>query len=139
MKQEKWIKSEFERLEKDPEFVAAELMININNQICIRMKEKDISQYELAHRLGKSQPFISRLLNHGTNMTLKTLAKLSLALDLKIVPPRLLPKEKSYSHDFQIKYNEPIVTCSQSQAELFGHKESRGNKEQKDESFPFAA
>lgn len=101
MKYSDWSKEMFEELENDPDYIAAGLMIEINEQIFTRMQELQVSQTELAKRIGKSQPYVSKLLNDGSNMTLKTIAKLSLALDLDVMPPVFKPKGKpveSYSN-----------------------------------------
>ena len=86
----------YKDLHDDPEYIAAGLMIEINEQFCARMKELKITQRELAKRIGKSQPYVAKFLNHGANMTLETIALFAKALDLEI--PKLIfqPKDLEY-------------------------------------------
>jgi transcriptional regulator with XRE-family HTH domain len=53
------------------------------------MQEQGISQRDLARRLGRSEPWISRVLNGRENTTLKTVAELAWALGLRL---RLVPE-----------------------------------------------
>lgn len=48
------------------------------------LKEKDVSQYELAKRLGVHTNNVSRMVKPGYNPTLKTLNKLADALGCKV-------------------------------------------------------
>ncbi|MDP8241106.1 MAG: helix-turn-helix transcriptional regulator [Candidatus Hatepunaea meridiana] len=95
MQYSKWAKERYDRLKDKPEYLAVKLMIEINDQLYNRMEELGLSQYDLAERIGKSQSYVSKLLNHGTNMTLKTLAALAMALELDIEPPVFKPKKLS--------------------------------------------
>ncbi len=38
------------------------------------MDEQDVSKAELARRLGRSRPYVTKLLNGSTNMTIRTIA-----------------------------------------------------------------
>jgi transcriptional regulator with XRE-family HTH domain len=96
MRRSAWAQEHHDRLADDPEYLAAGIMIELSEQIVRRMEELGISQHELARRIGKKQPFISRLLNHGTNMTIRTLAALAIALDADIIPPRLVGRELAF-------------------------------------------
>jgi transcriptional regulator with XRE-family HTH domain len=91
MKYDNWFEEQYKKLENDPLYIAAGLMIEINEKFCERMKELGMSQRDLAKAIGKSQPYISRILNHGTNMTLETLALLAVALKMEIKAPELVP------------------------------------------------
>ncbi len=93
MKDEDRVKRLFEGLDDDPEYIAAALMIEINEVLYVRMKEIGLSQKELAKRIGKSQPYVSRILNNGTNMTLLTLAKFAAALEMEVYPPVFVSKD----------------------------------------------
>jgi len=100
MKYGDWSKELYEELENDQDYLVAGLMIEINEQICLRMKELGVSLLELVRRIGKSQPYISKLLNDGSNMTLKTIAKLAVALDLEIQPLKFNPKSVGDKKNF---------------------------------------
>ncbi len=45
-----------------------------------RMRQLDISQGELARRMGTSRPYVTKLLSGG-NFTLQTMVKLAMAID----------------------------------------------------------
>jgi transcriptional regulator with XRE-family HTH domain len=47
------------------------------------LASQGISQRELAERLGRSEPRVSRILNGGENTTLKTIADLGYALGIR--------------------------------------------------------
>ncbi len=119
MQRSTWAQEHYDRLVSDPEFVAAQLMIEVNEQIAQRMEELGVSQHELARRIGKKQPFISRLLNHGTNVTMRTLASLAIALNAVLTPPRLIGKEvvegyrglnQALAQEIQVRIALPTAT-----------------------------
>jgi transcriptional regulator with XRE-family HTH domain len=93
MRMSEWAQQHYNKLESDPEYLAALAMTEVNEQIVTRMETLGISQRELARRLGKAQSFVSRLLNHGTNATMVTLASIAVALDANLEAPRIIPKE----------------------------------------------
>lgn len=67
----------------DPEYQAEYLILEIIDNICERMKEKNVSKEELARRLGKSKAYVTRLLDGNVNITLLKLVKVFLALKNK--------------------------------------------------------
>jgi transcriptional regulator with XRE-family HTH domain len=80
------------------------LEVEVTELICQLMEEKNISRAELARRLGKSRPYVTKLLRDGSNMTLKTISDVFFALGrslrvvdrpLSIHSPRLLVMEAS--------------------------------------------
>ncbi|MCF7811961.1 helix-turn-helix domain-containing protein [bacterium] len=90
-----WARGHYERVKDKPGFIAASLSIDITEQLYVRMKELGLSQRELARRIGRSQPYVCKLLNDGSNMTLLTLVKLVQALEMKVEMPVLKPVGKS--------------------------------------------
>lgn len=62
-----------------------ELSVMIANRIYEIMEEKGLSQKDLAHLLGKTETEVSRWLSGIHNMTLATIAKISIVLDTDIV------------------------------------------------------
>lgn len=50
------------------------------------MLERDVSQAELARRLGKSRPYVCKLLAGEENLTIETLCKIARALDCEYDP-----------------------------------------------------
>lgn len=100
----KWAQKHYEKFKNNPEYITEGMMLVITDQICGRMKELNISQTELGKRLGnKSQAYVSKLLNHESNVTLRTLAKIALALDMQIEAPKFKPKPDSTSNPAFLK------------------------------------
>ena len=88
-----WAKERIGKVNDHPKYMASKLMIEITEQFCHRMKELEISQRELARRIGKSQPYVAKMMNNGTNMTLETIAMFANALELDVFEPKFVPKE----------------------------------------------
>ena len=111
MQKSSWAQAHYDRVAHDPEYLAARIMIEVSEQIVERMKELGISQHELARRLGKKQPFISRLLNHGTNATIITLATIADALDAEWDAPALVGREARTLQVIQLQLSRrPVNT-----------------------------
>lgn len=63
------------------------------------MQDQGISQRDLARRLGRSEPWISRVLNGRENTTLKTVAELAWGLGLRLrLAPEPLESVADWSH-----------------------------------------
>lgn len=71
-----------ERFLKDPEYVADLMALQISHHIAKTLLDEGVTQRALAKRLGVSEAYLSRVLSGHPNMTLMTMAKLSLALGL---------------------------------------------------------
>lgn len=56
-----------------------------------RMSEQNVTQVQLADRLGCSQQQVSALLKGETNMTLETVSRLEAALDFDLIGEALAP------------------------------------------------
>lgn len=61
-----------------------ELILEFTEAICFAMNSRKISRTALSQRLNKSKSFVSQLLNGERNMTLRTLADVLGALDVKL-------------------------------------------------------
>lgn len=57
-----------------------ELILEVTEAIARALKEVQITQSELAERLGKTKGFVSQILGGGRNLTLRTLSDVSDAL-----------------------------------------------------------
>ncbi|GEM_PF-1334979 len=76
-----WLtKHEQEEFEKDPEYIAEGLALRIIEQALELMQEKNISRAELASLMGVSRAYVSRMFNAPPNLTLRSIAHLSLTL-----------------------------------------------------------
>lgn len=76
-----------EELAKVPEDVKIELDITfaIADKIDAALKEKNISQKEFAHKMGKTESEVSRWLGGTHNFTVRTIAKISQALGVSLI------------------------------------------------------
>jgi transcriptional regulator with XRE-family HTH domain len=86
MKAYGWFKEELERARGTFEYKLAGLELEVTERILQVMQEQGITRSELARRLGVSKAAVSKLLNDGSNMTLKRLLAVAEALnhDLRI-------------------------------------------------------
>jgi len=82
---EKNLEQYWEEYIDDPEFLAEDYIIYITENISRIMSKKNISKSELARRLGTSQAYVTKILNGNPNMTILTIAKLTIALGEKII------------------------------------------------------
>ena len=69
-------------LSSDPEFVAEDLALAITEEIANAMESEGISKAELARRIGASRSYVTRIMDAPPNMTLRSIAKVGLALGL---------------------------------------------------------
>ena len=67
-----------------PEYWEEGAVLDFTEALYIAMEEQGITRAELARRLGTSQAYITRVLSGHANFTLKTMAKLALALGLQL-------------------------------------------------------
>lgn len=61
----------------------------ITLQVLHSMDEQAVTQAELASRMGCSQQYVSNLLKGSSNMTLETIARLEMALNIDILQSTL--------------------------------------------------
>lgn len=85
----------------------------ISEQIVAILKEKGLTQKQLAHSLGKNESEISKLLSGLHNLTLKSIAKIEAELESDIIITPLEAKGKINSKGnvsfkvFAPLYNQP--------------------------------
>ncbi|USE34103.1 helix-turn-helix transcriptional regulator [Endozoicomonas sp. SCSIO W0465] len=60
-----------------------DLIMNVTEDILVIMEDKGISKAELARKLSKSRSYVSQVLDGARNMTLRSLADICYALDIK--------------------------------------------------------
>jgi transcriptional regulator with XRE-family HTH domain len=96
-------------------------------QIGSVLKQKEMTQKELAEKMGCSPQFVSTLLKGSENLTLETICKIEKALEIKLInvvsattffvdiqtqePVLNLPKSKKYANDNQ-EYEQGYQTPS---------------------------
>lgn len=75
----------FESARKTVEYWMEDVRLDFTQAVVETIKSKNISQKDLAETIGKSEAYISKIINsNSTNFTLKTMVQLCLALDSKI-------------------------------------------------------
>ena len=56
-------------------------ILEVTELVCQVMEEQDVSRSELARRIGKTKGYITQLLDGRTNMTVRTISDVFVALD----------------------------------------------------------
>lgn len=74
--------------EKDPDFVAEGLALSIIDNALYAMERQGITRSELAATMGIPKSQVSRIFNAPPNLTLRSIARIALALEVK--PQELL-------------------------------------------------
>jgi len=98
MKAYGWFKEVLEEAEGTFEYKLEGLELEVTERILQAMEEQGISRSELARRLNVSKAAVSKLLNDGSNMTLKRLLAVAEALGhelrVDLQPPARRIEEK---------------------------------------------
>jgi transcriptional regulator with XRE-family HTH domain len=71
----------FQNVRETSEWDIEGAKLQITNAIHRFMKEENVTQNELAKRLGKSQPYVSKILKGETNFTIESIALIARALN----------------------------------------------------------
>ena len=89
-----WFDTEIAKIEDDLDFIMEEMAFDYVNEIRRVMKSEHVSQAKLAKRTGKSRAYISQVLNYSPNLTIRSLAKIAIALGISLrwTRPRLVDK-----------------------------------------------
>ena len=95
-------------LARDPEFVAERVALTLAEDILKVMRDNKVSKSELARRMGVSRAYVSQMLDAPPNLTLLTISKVSLALELE---PNLQLLRTAKSPEFARPLAEPIATA----------------------------
>jgi len=82
MKAEEWFSQMLEESRNRPDFIADEMALQIVADVYKAMLREGLTKKQLAERIGVSPAFVSQVLNGKPNMTLVTVAKFALALNL---------------------------------------------------------
>ncbi|MDO8690313.1 MAG: helix-turn-helix transcriptional regulator [Dehalococcoidia bacterium] len=77
-----WLDEYIKKYERDPDYVAEGLAIQIIEDVIRSMQRKGISRSDLASIMGVARAYITRMFNAPPNLTLRSIAQLALALGL---------------------------------------------------------
>lgn len=84
MNAEQWFAERLKEYEHDPDYLAEEVLLDITEQISLRLEELNLSASDLASKLGVSRAYISQVMNGKPNLTIRSLVGIALALDQKV-------------------------------------------------------
>jgi len=81
---QRYIEREINDYESSPKFVAEGLALTVAERVAELLLERGMNQTELAVAMGVSRSHVSSILNAPPNMTLLTLARLGIALNVVV-------------------------------------------------------
>lgn len=90
---EHWVEGSPERARV---FAQEEFIVDVSEAICEELERQGVSRNDLANKLGKSKSFVSQVLSGARNMTLRTLADIAGAIDMR-PNIRLTPRHINWS------------------------------------------
>ena len=99
-----WLAGQVEELQRDPEFLADDLVMDVCEQICVALDESDMKRKDLADALGVSKSAVSQLLGGDQNISLRRLVEVALAIGdgYTVEPPRLVPFNRPVVEPFEV-------------------------------------
>lgn len=103
-----WIEKEIKKYENNEEYILEGNILDITEQITTRINELNWSKKILAEKMNASQAWITKMLNGNNNFTLRTLIKLSIALNFKLKVD-FVPKTINISQNVRIPVFMTIV------------------------------
>ena len=113
MSQKSWLEKNLELLEDDVEFLLEEKMLEFTERLVLEMESRNVTKSQLASDLGKTRPFVTKLLKGNVNMTAKTMVTvahvLGCNLHIGLYPKGFKTKTFSVSEKFvpvDIDYRE---------------------------------
>ncbi len=84
MRAEEWVTQEMAQTRAEPEYELERLLLEVNELLVERMQTLGLRKTDLANRLGVSRAFVTKLLEGNENITLKTLVKVTNALQSRL-------------------------------------------------------
>lgn len=108
-----WFDQEVKELEKDPEYIANGLMIEMAAQVSKKLQDEGLKQKDLAEKLGKSEGWISRFMNAPTNFSVKKLVEIGVALGMNL----------------EVKFKDPITISNVKPKTITGKSRSGPNRQ----------
>jgi transcriptional regulator with XRE-family HTH domain len=83
--------------ENDPEYILHSLLFEINEEICKALKKNNLNNKQFAERLSVKPAYVSKLLNGQPNLSIKSLIKIAVALNLKLRQPFYEEREQNHA------------------------------------------
>jgi transcriptional regulator with XRE-family HTH domain len=100
-----WLERSIAEYQEDPDYIAELLVLGLNEQVVSRMQAMGLRRSDLAQRMGVSKAYITRVLRGNPNLTLRSIAAVSLALDTRPIiglQPCRTVNELVYWRHFQL-------------------------------------
>lgn len=105
MKQKSWLEEKVDLWQDDVEFLTEEKILEFTERVVLEMEHRDIKRAQLAEALGKTKPFVTKLLKGNANMTVKTMVGIAQALGcnlhLDLCPKGFRVKSFAVSDNFK--------------------------------------
>jgi transcriptional regulator with XRE-family HTH domain len=80
-----WLSQQVREFEEDPDYVAERMALEITEQAATLMKRRGQNKSALAKAMGVSRAYVTRVFGAPPNLTLRSIAQLSLALGVRPV------------------------------------------------------
>lgn len=77
-------------LDETPETLGYELSSQFGTQVLNELKRRGMTLSDLAAKAGVRPPTVSGWLSPESNMTMRTVAKIAMALGCEVIPPQIL-------------------------------------------------
>ena len=84
MKEKTWLEKMLDSVKDSFEFRLEKIILDLTEQICKRMQDREITRTQLARNLNVSPAAVTKILNGNSNFTLRTLLSLGDALNLDL-------------------------------------------------------
>jgi transcriptional regulator with XRE-family HTH domain len=81
MKAQEWFREKLKEFREDFDFRLGSIILDLTEQISLRMRAQGISRSALADKLGVTPAAVTKILRGNSNFTLRTLLSLADALD----------------------------------------------------------
>ena len=98
--------------EWDADYIAEELAVEFAQNVYEVLQMKDIKKNDLANYMNVSRAHISQILNGKSNITFKTIAKISSALKVKVFSPVFKMEKPTNIYDISTSAEKKTVANS---------------------------
>ena len=96
-------------VEETPETLAFDMAAQFSAQVSHVLDEKGMTLKELADAMGVAQPSLCKMLGPKSNVTMKTVAKIAIALGCDVEPPALsLPASDSRESALFVPFSDKM-------------------------------
>ena len=102
-----WLEEKLEQYEGHPDLVTHQILLDITEQVASQMLAQGVKKRDLAERLGVSRSYVTRVLEGTPNLTVRSLVRVSLALDCDLrieLRPRANVRwwQSDMPHEFEV-------------------------------------